>query len=893
MKDNLLSLIKDYPQIYVFEDKKYPGELKVGFTIRQNAEDRVREQFNTRLKIDHNPYILHLVEDAIDNFGQSFMDHDVHAVLVNKGIKKRGEFFRTDLDTVKSAILSVKRRETDIENRHQTFEMRDEQAQAVQLTEDYFNESLKKYPNSKPQFLWNAKMRFGKTFAAYQLAKKMGLTKVLVLTYKPAVENSWRDDLLSHMDFMGWQFISRRRDNLETLDTSKPFVYFASFQDILGTQDDGAIKKHNEWVHSEEWDLIIQDEYHFGAWRDNVKELLDGDYEEELLGPDEEETITSTINGKSFLYLSGTPFRALQSGEFADNQVFNWTYADEQNAKASFEGKDNPYASLPEMNILTYQLPDKLKNVASRGEYDEFNLSYFFKATGEYKTAKFIHEGEVQKWLDIIEGKSSEVQDIVNDATRKRENTQIQFPFSKNTGLYKELNHMIWLLPNVASCCAMEKLLLEPHNTFYKDFKIVVAAGERGGSGVEALIPLEDAIDDNPLRTKTITLTCGKLTTGVTVKPWTGIFMLRALRSPESYFQSAFRVQSPWVIHEDGQESVIQKHKCYVFDFDPNRALSQIATYASKLDTRDVTTEHKIAEFIKFLPILAYDGAGMEAIDAAGLLDISIGQTTSTLLAKGWNNALLINVDNPTLTKMVANPDAMRIINSIESFRRKADSKVDDTIVAHTKAIKELKTKEKSEKGLNGNEKKQLTQEERDYNKKREVVREKLKTLATRIPLFMYMTDFREEKLTDVIKKLQPELFKKVSGLTIDDFELLVDLGLFNSELMNDVVYKFRKYEDASISYTGIDRHDGEVVAGFDVDKKDIKLPNNFSIPISKKFEDSKVYFDKNKFILYAGSLVNKDNKVCELTEDVTFDSLSDAAKFISGDVNEDWGFFK
>jgi hypothetical protein len=302
--------------------------------------------------------------------------------------------------------------------------------------------------------------------------------------------------------------------------------------------------------------------------------------------------------------------------------------------------------------------------------------------------------------------------------------------------------------------------------------------------------------------------------------------MLRSLNSPESYFQSAFRVQSPWVIKEPGKEPIIQKHKCYVFDFDPNRALSQIATYASKLDTRDVTRETKIAEFIKFLPILAYDGFAMEKIDAAGLIDISIGQTTSTLLAKGWNNALLVNVDNQTLTKMVNNEKAMEIINSIESFRSKKDDKVNKTIISSIKTIKNLKTKRKVEEELKESEKKELSQEQREYNKKRQLVREKLLTLATRIPLFMYLTDYREEKLTDVITKVEPELFKKTTGLTVEDFELLVELGLFNSELMNDVVYKFRNYEDASMSYSGINRHEGELVAGFDDKQPDFIRAN-------------------------------------------------------------------
>lgn len=439
-------------------------------------------------------------------------------------------------------------------------------------------------------------MRFGKTFTSYQLAKQMNLKKVLVLTYKPAVETSWRDDLLSHVDFLGWQFVSRRRGNLETLDKSKPFVYFASFQDILGTQESGEIKKHNEWIHNEQWDLIIQDEYHFGAWRENVKELLDTDVESQILGPEEgSEDLVNSINGKMFLYLSGTPFRALDSGEFSENQVFNWIYSDEQNAKEKFVGANNPYASLPRMNIFTYEIPKILKDVASGGEYNEFSLSHFFKAVqDENGIAKFIHEEEVQKWLDIIEGKKETKEDIVADLKLKRD--KIRFPFLEK---YKELNHMIWLLPNDASCFAMETMLKDKNNKFYNKFNIVVAAGERGGSGTDALIPLQDAIGDNPLESKTITLTCGKLTTGVTVAPWTGIFMLRTLNSPESYFQSAFRVQSPWVVREKGKPAIIQKEECYVFDFDPNRALSQIASYASKLDIRDVTTEVKINDIFE------------------------------------------------------------------------------------------------------------------------------------------------------------------------------------------------------------------------------------------------------------------------------------------------------
>lgn len=803
---------KVWPQIYVYEDKKDLGWLKVGYTTRKNAEDRIREQFNTRLQRDSSPYIYHHVEDAIDRDGKAFTDKEVHKVLISQGIEANGEFFRADLESVKSAILSVKLRQKQIENRTQTFGMRIEQQRAVELTQDYFRKQLGDNAKSKPKFLWNAKMRFGKTFTSYQLARVMGFTKVLVVTYKPAVEDSWREDLNSHMDFLGWQFISRKEGNLADLDKSKPFVYFASFQDLLGKGEDGSTKKHNEWLADVEWDIVIQDEYHYGAWRDSARELVDSedlvDLEEEGYG---EENVSKSINARSYLYLSGTPFRVIESGEFTEEQIFNWTYADEQRMKAKV-AKEDPgnkmYSTLPEMTILTYQLPEKLKQVANKGDYNEFSLSHFFKAKGEYDKAEFIHEPQVQEWLDLIRGKMDTEQDIVEGLKRKVEKTLVDYPFTKNTNMYKSLNHMIWLLPDVASTYAMAHLLRNDYNKFYHQFEIVIAAGKEAGSGVDALIPLKKKMKD-PLKTKTITLSCGKLTTGVTVAPWTGIFMLRTLNSPESYFQSAFRVQSSWTIDSESKpgEKVNLKEKSYVFDFDPNRALSQIVTHATKLDNRNVSQEEKVAEFIKFLPILAHDGFTMEKIDAVGLLDMTISSTTSSLLAKGWNSNLLLNLDSSTIKNMVSDENVMNIVNSIQSHRSKK-TKVDKTIINNISSIKTLNTKKNSESSKNTDKEinKQISAEQREFKKKRQLIEEKLKTLITRLPLFMYLTDFREEKLTDIILNLEPELFTKVTRVTIEDFKTLLDIGLFNDEMINDAVYRFRRFEDASLEYTGISR---------------------------------------------------------------------------------------
>ena len=388
-------------------------------------------------------------------------------------------------------------------------------------------------------------------------------------------------------------------------------------------------------------------------------------------------------------------------------------------------------------------------------------------------------------------------------------------PFS-DARLLNVLSHTFWFLPSVASCYAMRNLLAKKQNRFYYDYKIVVAAGSAAGIGVDALPPVLEAMDE-PLKSKTITLSCGKLTTGVTVKPWTGILMLRNSSSPETYFQAAFRVQSPWTVRNpDGgspnKEQII-KEECYVFDFAPDRALRQIVDYSCRLNVDETNPEKKVEEFISFLPVLAYDGSSMKQIDAAGILDMAMSGTTATLLARRWESALLVNVDNDTLRRLMQNAKAMDALKSIEAFRN-LNQEI-ETIINKSEAVKKAR-KEANDEELSAKEKKELSEQEKEYKSKRKQIQEKLIKFATRIPIFMYLTDYRERSLKDVIMQLEPGLFKKVTGLTIKDFSLLVSLGLFNNALMNDAVYKFKRYEDASLSYTGIDKHGGEDVGLYD-----------------------------------------------------------------------------
>ena len=517
------------------------------------------------------------------------------------------------------------------------------------------------------------------------------------------------------------------------------------------------------------------------------------------------------ITTDGYLYLSGTPFRAIASGEFIEEQIFNWTYSDEQRAKRDWKGADNPYAALPRMVLLTYQLPDAIREIAMQGEFNEFDLNVFFSAEGIGDKAKFKYEDEVQKWLDLIRGAfmPTSVDNLKLGAQKP------PMPFS-DARLLNVLSHTFWFLPSVASCHAMRNLLAKKQNRFYHDYKVIVAAGSAAGIGVAALPPVQEAMDD-PLTTKTITLSCGKLTTGVTVKPWTGILMLRNSSSPETYFQAAFRVQSPWTVRNpDGaspNEEQIIKEECYVFDFAPDRALRQIADYSCRLNVNEANPEKKVEEFISFLPVLAYDGSSMKQIDAAGILDMAMSGTTATLLARRWESALLVNVDNDTLRRLMDNKKAMDALMSIEGFRNLNQDI--ETIINKSEAVKKAR-KEANDEELSAKEKKELTEEEKEYKSLRKQIQEKLIKFATRVPIFMYLTDYRERTLKDVITQLEPGLFKKVTGLTVKDFELLVSLGVFNSALMNDAVYKFKRYEDASLSYTGINKHEGEDIGLYD-----------------------------------------------------------------------------
>lgn len=815
------------PRIYAYsiDDKAHAGLLKVGQTTR-DVKQRVSEQLKTAAIKN---YKIELNEPAERDDGGVITDHEVRAALVRKGFQNPElEWMQCSIADVRTVLTELRTGKRFVGTHHETFYMRREQAEAVKMTHAYFVSRWAEDMHAVPRFLWNAKMRFGKTFTAYQLAKRIGAKRVLVVTFKPAVEDAWQTDLESHADFDGWQYLSRSTGSDPTqIDPAKPVVYFGSFQDLLGRDRAGTIKAKNEWLHEVNWDLVIFDEYHFGAWRETAQELFEGEDEsvakketkleyaaglenvnEDLAVLSEAEAEFLPITTRAYLYLSGTPFRALATGEFIEEQIFNWTYTDEQRAKEAFAAEDpderNPYGALPQMRLLTYQMPDELLAVASGGEFDEFDLNEFFSATGVGDSARFKYKNDVQKWLDVIRGSH-----IDKSVEHLRMGTRPPFPYS-DVRLLPYLQHSFWFLPNVAACHAMGNLLSEKQNVFWRDYEVVVAAGAVAGIGLEALPPVRGAIGSG-FETKTITLSCGKLTTGVTVSPWSSMLMLRNLKSPETYFQAAFRVQSPWSIKNpngnDPNEEEVLKPVCFVFDFAPTRALRQISDYGIGLAPNEPNPENAVKDLVSFLPVLAYDGANMTQVDAGGILDIAMAGTSATLLARKWESALLVNVDNETLRRIMSDPDAMAAVERIEGWRSLGDNVI-ETIINKSETVKEIKDKAKG-CDLTQKERKELSAEEKEYKSKRKLVQEKLIKFATRIPAFMYLTDFRENTLQDVITKLEPELFLAVTGLTVKDFHFLVRLKVFNTEQMNQAVFAFRRYEDASLRYTGIESHEG------------------------------------------------------------------------------------
>jgi len=719
--------------------------------------------------------------------------------LVSAGVVKAGgEWFETTLAEVRAAIISLQHGVPFNPERTQDFPMRDEQRAAVAQTAAYFLE----HDGVKPKFLWNAKMRFGKTFTTYQLANEMRWKRLLVLTYKPAVRSAWRDDLLNHIDFADWRFIDSNTPMNEAdaviSEDKQRVVWFASFQDVTGRDYEGKPKLRNETLHIVDWDCIVIDEFHFGAATASARELYDPQDKAdsalakrvELALDQENDKAADVLEDPDYglstrfhLHLSGTPFKAITNGDYAEDAVYNWTYIDEQRAKQNWDPKRGPnqYESLPQMQMFTYAMGATADGWASDGEFDGFNLNTYFaakRAEGQYR---FERPDNVASFLDLIRGKKQLAGSITEGSKAAR------FPY-ESADLKEAVRHSVWYFNDVAACEAMASLLRT--DPFFSVYKIYVAAGKKTKTGAEALPPLQKAIKhaEQSGKSGSITLSCGKLMTGVTVPEWTSIFMLRSLRAPESYFQAGFRVQSPWRVG-----GKILKHAAYVFEFDPNRALSLVALYGTELannsSDQDATQRDVLGELINFLPIFAIDGGHMEALDVDAILDWAHGGISANSLARKWRSADLYDLNGITMTRLLQDEELLAELEQIEDFR--AIREEAEKVVTNSNKLREVKR--------DGGSKAEQKEPQSALAKQRASIRDKLKKISAKVLVFMYLTDFREERLMHVIESLDSDLFVRSTGLSLTGFRKLTEIGVFNINQMNDAIQKFRYFERKSI----------------------------------------------------------------------------------------------
>lgn len=624
------------PMIYAYNTPGvtyHEGWTKIGYTEKQTVSQRIKQQTHTagiqfRLAWQDNAMFK-------DGSGEYFTDHDFHAYLESTaGLEREQgtEWFHVDGPTSHSYFNIFAQRKLPGSEEKLTYALRKEQQEAVSATKAYFE-------NGGEEFLWNAKPRFGKTLTSYDLIRQMGFTKVLIVTNRPSIANSWADDFFK---FIGWRgefsFVSdtdalkdkpgvlSREAYMSAMrarsgDDWGGMIAFESLQGLKGSVYFGGQYDKLRWMSELEFDLLIVDESQEGV--DTMKT----------------ERAFRSIKRKHALYLSGTPFKQLASEQFSSEQIFNWSYADEQEAKTSWNGENgNPYETLPRLAMFTYQLSGMIRERIEKGLdlSDEDTVDYAFDLNEFFATderGKFIHEEEIKKFLQAL-------------------TTQEKYPFS-TPELRRELAHTMWYLSRVSSAKALEKLLRE--DEFFRDYKVVLAAGDGrsdddDAQAAKAFDQVKKAIAEND---KTITLTVGQLTVGVTIPEWSGVLMLCNMKSPSSYMQAAFRAQNPCIMTRDGQR--FRKETAYVFDFDPARTLIIFDEFANNL-TADTANgrgtgedrKENIRRLLNFFPVLGEDSEGrMAELDAASVLSIPRRLKSQEVVRRGFmSNFLFQNISN-------------------------------------------------------------------------------------------------------------------------------------------------------------------------------------------------------------------------------------------------------
>lgn len=622
------------PMIYAYNTpgvSYHDGWTKVGYTERQSVQQRIQQQTHTA----DIRWVLAWKDNAMfkDGSGEYFTDHDFHDYLETEQIQREPgtEWFHADGGRLLGYFNAFACRTLRKAEEKCTYDLRREQQAAVMMTMEYFQ-------NGGTEFLWNAKPRFGKTLTSYDLIRQMGFTKVLIVTNRPSIANSWADDFRK---FIGWRgelaFVSDtealkgkpgvlgRNDYLKTVladeNSELGMVAFESLQGLKGSVYFGGEFDKLKWMSELEFDLLIVDEAQEGVDTMRTNRAF------------------RNISRKHTLYLSGTPFKALASEQFSKDQIYNWSYADEQEAKAAWNRDDyNPYEPLPRLAMYTYQLSNMIYEQVQKGldlsgedgsvDY-AFDLNEFFSTN---ETGNFIHEEEIKKFLHAL-------------------STNEKYPYS-TPELRQELSHTLWLLNRVASAKALAKLLKK--DPVFCEYEIVLAAGDGKLDDEEAADEAFDRVKNAiASHDKTITLSVGQLTVGVTIPEWSGVLMLCNLQSPSSYMQAAFRAQNPCIITKNGQR--MRKETAYVFDFDPARTLIIFDEFANNLKPEtangsgtDDDRKENIRRLLNFFPVLGEDDEGrMVELNAAQVLSIPRRLKSQEVVRHGFmSNFLFQNISN-------------------------------------------------------------------------------------------------------------------------------------------------------------------------------------------------------------------------------------------------------
>lgn len=765
--------------IYVFRihDAAHHGCLKIGeatcedenvFGLSPNSKalnEAARKRINQYTQTAGIAYDLLYTELTIYNRGglRSFNDKEVHNVLERSGIKKKvfdtvnkaNEWFITDLETVKRAIAAVKEGRSSLSSAEVTREyspivFRPEQQEAISKTKKQFKKGN--------QMLWNAKMRFGKTLSALQVVKDIEFQRTLILTHRPVVDAGWFEDF-GKIFYDRKDFAYGSKNNGESFGSLEwraeshglHYVYFASMQDLRGSELVGGNFDKNNEVFATDWDLIIVDEAHEGIQTELGKAVMG-----ELV---KEQT--------KVLRLSGTPFNLLD--DFKEDEIYTWDYVMEQRAKVSWDelhfGDPNPYASLPTLNIFTYDLGRLLHEFVD--EDVAFNFREFFRVN---ESGSFCHEKDVRAFLNLL----------------TKEDKDSLYPYANEE--YRNIfRHTLWMVPGVKEARALSAML-QTHPVF-QHFKVVNVAGDgdQDEESRDALEAVEKAIGKDPDATRTITLSCGRLTTGVSVKAWTAVFMLSGSynTAASSYMQTIFRVQTPATIN--GR----MKEQCYVFDFAPDRTLKVIAETAkisSKAGKTSQSDRKAMGEFINFCPIISIEGSQMNRFDVPRMLEQLKRVYVERVVRNGFEDNSLYNDELMKLDDLELQEfdDLKKIIGQTKAMPKTNQVDINSQGLNNEEYEEKEKLEKKPKKELTEEERKRL-EELKKKTKNREAAISILRGISIRMPLLIYGAELSDEN----------------HEITIDNFASLIDPQSWEEFMPKGVTKQkfnsFKKYYDPEI----------------------------------------------------------------------------------------------